>query len=153
MEVQVAETDLCQVTESVWETVLGMHVNVIPREVPPSTASSICGYVRISGAWEGAIALESSPALARRVAAALLGTDPAETTDEEIYDAFGELTNIIGGNIKGMLPGPSKLSVPAIRNDVRCESVLPGTVALLRADFDCEGEPVRIALVVSSPAA
>jgi hypothetical protein len=34
--------------------------------------------------------------------------------DEEIADALGELANVVGGNVKAVLPGPSTLGLPEV---------------------------------------
>lgn len=74
--------------------------------------------VFISGGWEGAVALGCSEALARKVASVMFAKTPQDMTVEEIEDAVGELANIIGGNIKALLPGPSELSLPIQGTDV-----------------------------------
>ena len=34
--------------------------------------------------------------------------------DEDIDDALGELANVVGGNVKAVLPGPSALGLPEV---------------------------------------
>jgi hypothetical protein len=34
--------------------------------------------------------------------------------DEDIEDALGELANVVGGNVKAVLPGPSVLGLPEV---------------------------------------
>ena len=59
--------------------------------------------------------------------------------------SMGELANIIGGNLKGLLPGPSVLSVPRV---AECEPVAVHAKQLV---FCCEGQPfsVTVRTVVS----
>ncbi|NIQ01639.1 MAG: chemotaxis protein CheX, partial [Nitrospinaceae bacterium] len=51
--------------------------------------------------------------LARQAAAIMFQLQEDTAGPEEIQDAFGELANITGGNIKALLPEPSYLSLPA----------------------------------------
>ena len=34
--------------------------------------------------------------------------------DEDVEDALGELANVVGGNVKAVLPGPSVLGLPEV---------------------------------------
>jgi chemotaxis protein CheX len=68
--------------------------------------------VSISGGWNGRVMVACSTALARQVTARLLLITDAELADEDIRDAVSELANVIGGNVKSVMPGPSVLSLP-----------------------------------------
>ncbi|MDX1963820.1 MAG: chemotaxis protein CheX [Pirellulales bacterium] len=70
--------------------------------------------VQIAGQWMGTAVLAISPELARNCAATMLGI-PARNADEaDLCEVAAELVNMIGGNLKGTLPGPSYLSLPTI---------------------------------------
>ena len=34
--------------------------------------------------------------------------------EEDVADALGELANVVGGNVKAVLPGPSVLGLPEV---------------------------------------
>lgn len=102
-----------ELTRFVWDTVLGLGA----EEAPPSTVEGdFVTSVDISGAWEGTVSISFPARLARRVAAAMLACNEDETTPSEIRDVVGELANMVGGNMKGVLPGPSKLSLPRVEH-------------------------------------
>ena len=43
----------------------------------------------------------------------LLGDHAPELLEhEDVVDAFGEIANVVGGNVKAVLPGPSVLGLP-----------------------------------------
>lgn len=101
-----ADCDVEELTRSVFETVLGLYPETIP-DMPPGEVFS---WVDISGAWKGTVRVDLSPKLASKVASAMFeaeGVSPAE-----VIDAIQELANMVGGNVKALLPGPSKLSLP-----------------------------------------
>ena len=54
---------------------------------------------------------------ATAVTDAMLGLDPGDgpRPAEDVADAVGELVNMIGGNVKSLMPGPSTLSLPLVR--------------------------------------
>jgi len=67
------------------------------------------------------------------IASALLGAGDDETLpQEDVRDAFGELVNIIGGNIKGLMKEAVQLSIPSV-HEVRSWRQL---------DVDLPGEPI-----------
>jgi len=39
---------------------------------------------------------------------------PDELEAEDVDDALGELANVVGGNVKAALPGPSTLGLPQV---------------------------------------
>src|SRR5438128_363688 len=81
----VAESEICQVTQDVWTSVLGLEARAQPsRGVPLGDETSLTGCVHITGAFEGAVTLESSTGLARRATAILLGVEPGSATLEDV---------------------------------------------------------------------
>jgi chemotaxis protein CheX len=142
---EIADKKICQITESVWTSVLGLGVRRAAAPFAPSR--SMLGCVHITGAWQGAVTLESTPQLARRAASILLGVDEQGVTPEEVRDAMGELTNIIGGNLKGLLPDPSQLSVPAVVEGHEVTLQVQGTHPVSEVTFDCDGQLMRVTLL------
>ena len=52
---------------------------------------------------------------ADRIARALLQLDDGETVGlDDVRDALGEVANVVGGNLKGMLDGGSSLTLPVV---------------------------------------
>lgn len=101
--------DVYQVATMVWESVLGLPLRPVSREVP---AGPVGAQVVINGAWVGRVRLTCSLALARQVSGALFEIDQDQVDEDHIQDALGELANMIGGNIKALLPQPSMMSLP-----------------------------------------
>lgn len=105
-----AEDDVVELTRLIWETVLGLAVEGPLGEGGDTLDVSLS--VDISGNWEGTVSLAMPRALARSAAAAMLSVPEDEVPPNELRDAVGELANMIGGNVKGILPGPNRLSLP-----------------------------------------
>ena len=60
--------------------------------------------------------------------------------DEDVVDAFGEIANVVGGNVKAALPGSSGLSLPDVGHAPAPRN--PGDVC--RVDLLWRGETVSI---------
>lgn len=140
------ETYIREITQSVWSTMLGMPLEARggvadARDTPPGVTSWVC----ITGSWCGAITIECSSVAARRAAGAMFGMAPEEASPEEVNDAMGEVANIIGGNLKGLLQGPVSLSLPTVgeRFDFEAQGSGPGAV-VRTAHFESEGEPLVV---------
>jgi len=61
-----------------------------------------------------------------------------------VQDAFAEMTNMIGGNIKGQVPCPSFLSIPSVTTGQDFDFHLSGVVAIRDVSLDCNGQLLRI---------
>lgn len=66
--------------------------------------NSLLGSITFNGGLEGCLALCCSMPCAKTIAANMLAMDPSEEmSEEEICDAFGEVTNMIMGSVKAKL--------------------------------------------------
>ena len=127
----VEDEALAQIVDQMWQSYFG-HVEPLlpafdPQEVP---APLLCASVGISGARPGLVTVLVQESAAKPLAAALLQED-GELTDDDVYDALGEVANIIGGNIKALVPDAGALGLPAIaeapplpRSNSRCAARL-----------------------------
>jgi chemotaxis protein CheX len=126
-----------ELTRVVWTTVVGIEAEqggpdaAVPAEITTS--------VDISGAWEGTVSLSFSHVLAQRLAAAVLACPESETTPALVTDVVSELANVLGGNLKGALPGECKLSLPRVETDVSSATDVDS-----RMWFDCAGQPFSV---------
>lgn len=108
-------SDVEAVTEGVWSAFLGASEPFIATHVRPTTNPDWTSAVTVTGAWNGVIRLELDTVAAHKAARGLLGILDEEDLDEaDVADAVGELVNMVGGNIKSLLPGPSTLSIPVV---------------------------------------
>ncbi len=148
------ETYIREITQSVWSTMLGMPLEerwgaLDAKQPSPGVTSWVC----ITGSWCGAITIECSSAAARRAAGAMFGMAPEEASPEEVHDAMGEVANIIGGNLKGLLQGPVSLSLPTVSDRFDFEAQGSGPGAVVRAaHFESEGEPLVVRVFARSAA-
>jgi chemotaxis protein CheX len=148
MTMTISQDQIVEITGTVWASFLG----VTPRELEPSESSTAEGghtataTVHISGSWNGSVILSCSTTLARRSAAAMFQIGADDLDDEEIADAFGELANMIGGNLKCLLPEPSMLSLPTVSQGAAHVVTIPGARLLQHVELECDGDRLHIAV-------
>lgn len=142
---QFLEEEICQVTTTVWESVLGVTL-VRAGEVPASPPRAVHGCVQFAGAWEGAVTIECSADFARRAAATMFGVAAEAATVADTQDAIGELANMTGGNVKALLPEPCRLSLPTVVEGGDLSSRVTGGELVTTVGFDCVGSPLIVRL-------
>lgn len=74
--------------------------------------STLC--VQITGTWMGLVTINCPEPLAHKIAEIMFQMAPGTAGQEELQDALGEITNMIGGNIKALMPPPCNLSLPIV---------------------------------------
>jgi len=110
MEPEVARESVVEIVRSVWDSVLAMAL--FPSDTVLPIEEGITSCVQISGTWNGVVCARFSLPLARRSAGAMLDLGPSDLSQDDLRDALGELANMIGGNLKSLLPAPSTLTIP-----------------------------------------
>jgi chemotaxis protein CheX len=149
-DVVVSENDLAEMVEQVWLSYLdpeGVHP-LMPTgdEAQPSEVHS---SVSITGSWTGHVVYASSTVAARKAAAAFLAVEPDEVSQEDLSDVLGELANIVGGNVKAMLPAGAFLSLPQVVLAPESATRYPNAERISGLYGRWEGEPVSISMWMS----
>jgi len=135
-----------RIVQNVFETMLG--AGALPSHAEDlHFESPLTGVVHYAGAWKGALILECSLAQATRWARKLMPLDPPLSIDDA-SDGLAELTNMIAGNLKPLLPPGVSLSMPAVIVGPNHRLRLFGTKCEALGFLDGTG-PFRIALVRS----
>ena len=144
----VKTNELREAVESVWSTMLGIEVEPGEARVPDSFEPDfMSGCVQITGAWQGAVTVDCSIGLARQIAAIMFGVEVSETMPDQVIDALGEFTNIIGGNIKSFFPEPSNLSLPAVAEGIDCYFRVSGARNIAKLGFSHKDQPFQVTIV------
>lgn len=149
-EATVTAEEVVDITREVWSSFLGLeleplHVDGVPdAPVVPATGAGMAGVVGISGAWNGSVTVECGVEHAQAAAEAMFAAEPGSLAAEEVADAWGELTNMVGGNIKALFPAPSALSVPSVSEGVGAQVFVPGAQVLERVQLVGAEAHVRV---------
>jgi hypothetical protein len=132
-------------------TMLGIGLdesNLFPpgQEMTPPVflPTTMFSAVRFYGSWRGSCVVSCEPAVAKELTFRFLGLsgDTAEDMLDEIRDCMGEVANIVGGNVKSLLPRGIDHSVPEFGY-----STPPQGEAVLTAAFNCTNGPLWISLL------
>jgi chemotaxis protein CheX len=146
---QPNEQDIIDLVSMIWATTLEMPIRArtsSDREAWP--ASPIESQVHITGSWRGAVVLHTSEALANRITQKMFGLGTDTLSVEDRQDAVGEITNITGGNIKGLLSdGDAQLSLPAVVQGTSYAVRVPGSRQISRLEFVSDGEPLVVTVL------
>ncbi len=140
----ISNEDILSIVQSILSTML--ELESIPCEFLPTVKRSdqVTGCVQISGEWQGAVMIQGSENLARVFASRLFGQSSDSLTEDDLRDAFAEVTNMIGGNVKGQVPSPSFLSIPSVTTGQDFDFHLSNATVIRDLGLDCNGETLRI---------
>jgi chemotaxis protein CheX len=144
----INQEQLAEIAEGVWSSFLGMSLRKLETSESLEVADRhpASATVHISGSWNGSVILSGSTTLTRRAAAAMFEMAEDDLNDADVADAFGELANIIGGNLKCLLPEPSQLSLPTVSLGAAHVVTVPGAGLLEDVELECDGDRLRIAV-------
>ena len=138
-DLMIDEETLSETVSFVWETFVGTEI----AEGPPADIDTPhSAAISIGGEWTATIIVTMSEGLVGSYTAALLDMSEEELTSEDIRDALGELVNVVGGNLKGLLDddGKSTLSLPVVS---RHTPEVAGSHLTIASSFVADGHPMR----------
>jgi CheY-specific phosphatase CheX len=136
---------ISEAVRTVWSTTLGLEVT--PTEKAADRPGSLTGSVGISGKWQGAITMSVPVELARQAAASMFMTEASETSNEEMWDALGELVNQIAGIVRPLISDCCVLSLPTVASGDDAHLTVLGAEPLVEVALACGGDPVLISLL------
>jgi chemotaxis protein CheX len=102
--------------------------------------------VSITGSWHGHVVVACTERAARLAVAGFLTMDEVEVGNEDIADVLGELANIVGGNVKSMLPTGCFVSLPYVVLAPGAAIRWPGVVRIANLVAEWQGESVTISM-------
>ncbi|WP_435746855.1 chemotaxis protein CheX [Nocardioides sp. SYSU DS0663] len=98
-----------------WASFVGAPELLLPGAPPADGTPLWTATVTITGEWRGMVSIDLAEPVVLAVTRGMLGFGEDEQPDlPSCTDAVGELVNIVGGNVKSLMPGPSSLSLPVV---------------------------------------
>lgn len=144
---QFLEEEILEITEATWNAMLEIEIQRTSIDAVHSEGEeSLLGHVNISGAWEGEVFLHTTVALARSVASKIFAIPQESVQAQDQIDAVYELSNIIAGNIKSLLPEPCKLSIPEVERVTEWATDAIEATRVSQLSFESEGQPMTVTL-------
>ena len=136
LNVEIPPNELVQIVNSVFGAMMDLQSSECGSNWFPEE-DRLTAAVHLTGDWNGAALLECNREQACRFAGRFLSIDPPETVDDMVRDVLGELANMIGGNLKGLLTPGIHLSLPAIVNGSDYAFRICGAEVQRRLTFQC----------------
>jgi len=136
LSIKILPSELAQVVESVFETMLRLEAKETEMTWSPSV-NRLAAVVHLGGDWNGAVLLECDPEQACRFAGHFLSMKPPESVDDDVRDVLGELANMIGGNLKCALAPGIRLSMPSVVSGGDYSLRVCGAKAVEHLTFHC----------------
>jgi chemotaxis protein CheX len=142
-------TDVEQIIGEVFGSFLGGEESLPLPAAPADGDAAVAALVSITGGWDGHVVFGCSAPASRTAAAQLLAIPEDELEEPDVADAVGELANMIGGNIKSLLPGPSALTLPLVSLGGAALH-LPSSTEVVRLDLAWQGQPIHVSVWASN---
>jgi chemotaxis protein CheX len=144
----IDEATVQSIAEEAWIALVGLDELLVPI-AEPLPADVLSSWVDVVGPWTGSVVITTGRQTAAELTRALLGEmAPELLEDEDVADAFGEIANVVGGNVKAALPGPSALGLP----EVGAAPSVRNPEDVVRIDVVWRGQPLSISVQGALPA-
>ncbi|MBJ7451127.1 MAG: chemotaxis protein CheX [Blastococcus sp.] len=144
----IDEATVESIAQDAWIALVGEEELLVPLPGEPVT-DPLSSWVDVVGPWTGSVVLTTGRRTAEELTRALLAEHSPEVLEhEDVVDAFGEIANVVGGNVKAALPGSSGLSLP----DVGDAPAPRNPEDVCRVDLLWRGETVSISVQGALPA-
>lgn len=146
MSAMVDSDSVYAIAESVFSAMIdGDEGLLLPWEGDlPQFVDPLYAWVDLLGEWQGRAALTTEVPTAHALARALLMMgDDEVVSDADLTDAFGEIANVVGGNVKALLPTQGTLGLP------RVDAALPpheGGSLSQELRLSWRGQPIVVAV-------
>ena len=145
----IDEYAMADLVAEVFTGLLGEMTEPPYASAPADEALPAVGYLAVRGGWHAEVVFACSRAAAVDLAQRLFMLPSAEVRDGDLRDVLGEIANVLGGNLKSLMPGPSALSLPNTGLDGAVEAVYTGEA--LRLDLGWYGQPMRVLVLEPAP--
>ncbi len=140
------DAEITQLTTIIWDSILRLSIEPAESNALPHTRTmSAC--VHITGPWPGAVALSCGVEMAEEAAGIMFNLGNAVPTIADMQDALGELANMIGGNVKALLPEGCQLSLPSVVEGSDYSVRVPGSRLVTQLPFRCGAHALSVSLL------
>jgi CheY-specific phosphatase CheX len=140
--------DVPAAVEFIWQSVVGVPLQ---RDTPHTPAEGetawVSSVVLLFGEWNGAIRVDCSWELARRVTAQMYEMDVDMVPNEVACDAVAELANMIAGAAKTVLGIRSRHSLPTVVRGDSYENTLPNSRPFAQYGFGAGSDHLSVTLL------
>ena len=138
---RIQASDVAQITSDLFVAMLSMPFDAKPSDDLEVSGDALEACVKITGEWTAELRVLCPTDLVSRIACTMYGTTEEDLEAEEARDALGEVANVVGGNVKGIINGECALSLPCVGQPRERDD------QGLWLTFKCDDSPITIALI------
>jgi chemotaxis protein CheX len=132
------------VAEDVFAALIDGEPGHLSLAEPAVLVDPLYAWVDMDADVSGRVLLTVDVDTAHDLARALLRMDAGEPVeDEDLVDAFGEVANVVGGNLKALLPVQGTLTLPRV---ARTATSPVGATVVDRVALAWRGQPFDISV-------
>lgn len=142
----IGASEVIDVVQNVWQSFLNDQIE-FTDQIEEQERCYLTGFIQITGGWNGAVVCTATNRLVRLVAQTLFGLPEDQLTPDFLQDALAEVTNMVGGNLKAILPGPSYLCLPAVIEGQDYSVSVRATHPVLTVRFVNKTEPFMVRIL------
>jgi chemotaxis protein CheX len=132
-----------EILREIWLLTVSRTIG-LSNGAPTPGGDWLVGCVQITGRWRGSVRIACPPQLVDRVAAMFYSISEPAVSAQQRSDAIGELVNMIGGNLKALLPPPCYLTLPVVSNWSSFALLGEDRMGLVQVGFEDEGYPLVV---------
>jgi chemotaxis protein CheX len=143
------ERILIDILTLVWDSTLELPISLRESDGKEAaeTGPVVIGSIQVTGAWPCTLAIAASAELAAVCAERFYGRPASELPEADVMDAWGELVNQIGGNLKALIAPPTHLSLPDVMAGHTFTYRVPRTRIINEMTFACVGGRLRMTVL------
>ena len=125
-----------QMVDDLFVSMFDETVELIDGDFELADSDYLQAAIRVSGDWQAELRVIASNQLAETIAASMFGMEQSDLSKDDVFDALGEIANVIGGNVKGIVGQECSLSLPCVGELL--ETVQSGDISQIYRCFDHE---------------
>jgi CheY-specific phosphatase CheX len=138
---------LDQLVSSIWETALGLKLSPVDDVPSDPTQKTRTAVIHLTGTWRGSVALTAATTLADECATRMYSAALDQLSSAEVQDSWGELCNMVAGNLKALVRGPSAISLPTVMEGSTFAYRVPHSWLYNELTYACHGERLRVTVL------
>jgi chemotaxis protein CheX len=132
----ITADDLTRIADDICASLFdGAELALSTSSGPTGDARQLAAVVDINGDWNGSVTVSCARPTAVGIASVMFDAPGADLSGSDIIDALGELANMAGGAVKGMIGGEKSLGLPTVGEGIDFVMVVPHTTILAGVDY------------------
>jgi chemotaxis protein CheX len=131
----ITAEDLTQIADDICGSIFTGADAAPPAADDSAPVRTLAAIVDISGDWNGSVSVSCERTTAVGIASVMFDAPGPELSGSDVIDALGELANMAGGAVKGMLDGEKSLGLPTVGEGIDFVMVVPNTTEVATVDY------------------